>query len=91
MSKFWIFYLVLINLTGAAVTAADKRKAVKGKWRVPEKTLFLLALLGGSPAVYLTMLLVRHKTRKPAFKYGIPGILTVQIIIVLLYCIFKFR
>ncbi|MCI8554831.1 MAG: DUF1294 domain-containing protein [Clostridiales bacterium] len=71
-------YFVLINLTAAIVTLADKRRARRHKWRVRESTLLLLAALGGSPAMYLTMLIIRHKTKKIKFMLGIPLILLLQ-------------
>ena len=70
--------LTLINLAGFAITAFDKQKARKRKWRTPEKTFFLIALLGGAPGVYAAMLLFRHKTRHWYFVLGIPGIFLIQ-------------
>lgn len=72
-------YLLLINLTAIIVTVSDKRRAQKKKWRVPEATLLLIAALGGSPAMYITMHCIRHKTRKAKFMVGIPLILVLQI------------
>ena len=74
-------YLLLINLITYFTYAADKTKARQNKWRIPERTLILLALLGGSPAALLAMKHYHHKTRHLKFKLGIPIILIIQIII----------
>lgn len=79
--------LTLINLAGFAITAFDKRKARKRQWRTPEKTFFLIALLGGAPGVYAGMLLFRHKTRHWYFVLGIPGIFLIQAAIA--YLVFR--
>lgn len=71
-------YLVIINLVGVFVMWADKRKAQKDKWRIPEKTLFLVALLGGCLGTTLGMYLFRHKTKHWYFKYGMPVILVTE-------------
>jgi uncharacterized membrane protein YsdA (DUF1294 family) len=75
---YFIFYLTMINLVSVCVTVADKRKAKLHRWRVPEHTLLFLSVLGGSPAMLVTMLLIRHKTRHPKFMVGIPLILLIQ-------------
>ena len=74
-------YLLLINIITYFTYAADKTKARQNKWRIPERTLILLALLGGSPAAPLAMKHCHHKTRHLKFKLGIPIILIIQIII----------
>lgn len=87
MEKILITYFIIINLITFAVFGIDKLKAVKDKWRIPEKVLFLLSIIGGSAGAILGMYTFRHKTKKPAFKFGIPAILIVQI--VLLYFIMR--
>lgn len=72
-------YLAAINLATFIVYGADKRRARKGKWRVPEKTLLLLPLLGGSAGALLGMRVFHHKTRHWYFVWGIPAILLAQI------------
>ena len=89
--KFLYIYLIIINLIAVIVTIHDKRSAVKGTWRVKENTLLLISALGGSPAMYLTMLLIRHKTRKPKFMVGIPLILIMELIIVYLVLHYGYR
>ena len=61
-SQLLLIYLVLINLVSIIVTISDKVKAIKRKWRIPESTLLLLSALGGSVSMYITMLIIRHKT-----------------------------
>ena len=76
-----LFYLLLINALGLVIMLADKRSAQKKLWRIPESTLFTVALLGGSLGCLLGMHLFRHKTRKPKFYIGIPAILVIQLLI----------
>ena len=79
----WI-YLTAVNLLGAGVVALDKWKARRGRWRIPEKTLFLFCLLGGCPGVYGAMRLCRHKTLHRRFMWGIPAIFVLQMAVILL-------
>lgn len=72
-------WLIAINLVTFAVYGADKRRARRGAWRVPEKTLFLLPLLGGSVGALLGMRVFRHKTKHWYFVWGVPAILLAQI------------
>ena len=76
---YLLWYLVAVNLVTFTVYGADKAKARRGAWRVPEKTLFLLPLLGGSVGALLGMLVFRHKTKHWYFVWGIPLILLAQI------------
>lgn len=71
-------YFLIVNLLGACVTAADKRAAKRGKWRVRESTLFFLSVIGGCPGVYLTMRLIGHKTLHKRFMWGLPAIFLIQ-------------
>ena len=74
-----LVWLAVINLLTFIVYGADKRRARKGKWRVPEKMLFLLPLLGGSIGALLGMRVFHHKTKHWYFVWGIPAILLAQI------------
>ncbi len=67
---FW--YLVALSAVTVCVTVGDKLAAQKGRWRVPEKTLLTLGILGGAAAELLTMKLIRHKTKHPTFMVGLP-------------------
>ncbi|MBQ3264196.1 MAG: DUF1294 domain-containing protein [Ruminococcus sp.] len=82
--KILIVYLIAINLFAVIITVHDKRAAARGHWRVKENTLLLVAALGGSAAMYLTMQLIRHKTRKPKFTVVIPLIFVLQCVAVFL-------
>ena len=77
-------YLVLVNLTGFCMMGIDKRKAIKGAFRIPEATLFIVALIGGSIGSIAGMYTFRHKTRHTSFVYGMPAILILQVILVIL-------
>ncbi len=79
MEKVLGCYLLLINAAGLAIMCLDKLFAKKGAWRVPERTLLLIAFLGGSLGSLLGMLLAHHKTRKPKFYILVPLFLTLQI------------
>lgn len=71
-------WLCVMNAVGFLMFGYDKRCAVGHKWRVPEKTLFLIALLGGSVGSYAGMSVFRHKTRRRKFCIGIPVIILLQ-------------
>lgn len=73
-------WLILISLISVIVTVADKVKAKSGSQRVPEATLMLLSVLGGSFAMLVTMLIIRHKTKHPKFMVGIPVIILLQVV-----------
>ncbi|MBQ9047312.1 MAG: DUF1294 domain-containing protein [Solobacterium sp.] len=77
--KYLLYYLVIANLLSFAMFGMDKRKAKKGKWRIPEKRLMLSALIGGSIGALCGMKLFHHKTLKGKFAVGIPAILLLQI------------
>ena len=75
-------YALLINLILFAVMGIDKYKARKGLWRIPENTLFGLAIAGGSIGGILGMKMFRQKTRHNSFKFGFPAILLAQLAII---------
>lgn len=77
----FIIYLIFINLIGFYVMWSDKRKAKKGKWRIPENTLFLITILGGGVGTIAGMYTFRHKTKKLKFTFGLPAILVLEIAI----------
>lgn len=76
--NFYILYLCAVNVFAVILTVADKRRAIRRKSRVPELTLMLTSVIGGSVAMLLTMLLIRHKTRHVKFMLGIPVIILIQ-------------
>ncbi len=86
--KYILFYLLLINLIAFLLMAIDKGKAKRNAWRIPEKTLFLSAIFGGSVGAILGMQVFRHKTKHKSFTIGMPVILAVQIVLVVVLFFF---
>ena len=78
-----IIYCVIINCISFIVMGIDKHKAQEHVWRIPESTLFVLAIIGGSIGSTAGMHFFHHKTRHWYFLYGMPAILIVQILLVL--------
>ncbi len=74
MTYFIAAYLICINLAGLASMWLDKRKAIRHQWRIPEATVFFIALLGGGLSSIVGMQLFRHKTRHWYFVWGMPAI-----------------
>lgn len=72
-------YLIIINIIGWVLPMIDKKKARSGEWRIPEKTLFAVAALGGSAAMLISMKKHRHKTLHKRFMIGIPCIILLQL------------
>lgn len=72
--------LIIMNLLGYISMWADKRRAIKGKYRISEKALFIIAISGGSLGSILGMNQFRHKTKHWYFKYGMPLIFVIQIV-----------
>ena len=77
-----IWYLSVINFTTWAAYGLDKGRAKSGKWRIPERTLLLLALIGGSLGALAGMIMFRHKTRKAKFFISVPAMFVVHCVIV---------
>lgn len=76
--QFALLWLVGTNLLAVVLTVSDKVRAKKGKWRVPEDTLLFVALLGGAVGEYITMCLIRHKTRHKKFTVTLPVFILLQ-------------
>ena len=79
-----LIYLIGINLAGFIIMGVDKKRAIRGAWRISEASLFFTAILGGSLGCILGMQHFRHKTKHWYFKYGMPAILIVQILVFVL-------
>lgn len=84
MIKVIMLYLLATNLIAFFAFAVDKQRAIRGQWRIRESTLLFWCLIGGSVGGLMGMYLLRHKTRHPKFNVGIPGILTIQLIAVIM-------
>ena len=83
IGMYLIIYLILINLIAFLAMYVDKRKAKYGKWRIPEQTLFILALIGGSIGAIAGMYAFHLKTKKLRFSIGFPVILVLQIVLII--------
>lgn len=81
--KILIIYFVIINLIAVILTVFDKSAARNGNWRISEKTLLIVSVLGGSISMLTTMYIVHHKTKKMKFMIGIPAIILAQLSVVI--------
>ncbi len=80
-----IIYLFIINAVGLYIMHADKEKAKKSKWRIPEAAIWTAALLGGSLGCTAGMRLFHHKTKHLSFALGLPLLLCVQILLLIIF------
>lgn len=78
-----VLYGIIVNVAGFAAMGIDKGRARRKVWRIPESTLFLIALIGGSIGSLLGMYGFRHKTRHWYFVWGMPAILILQTAMIL--------
>ena len=85
MLKSMLIYFIIINLIGFFIMLIDKKRAIHKEWRIPEKTLIGVSILGGSIGMFIGMSSFRHKTKHKKFTIGVPFILLMQICIVILY------
>lgn len=85
----WLGYLILLNAAAFFIMLADKQRARKKKWRIPESTLITLALIGGSPGIWAGMYAFRHKTRHLKFTLGVPLILALQLLALVFFWYWK--
>lgn len=79
MRDIIIYYLLGINVIAFIVYGIDKLKAKKGRWRIPESTLLLLAIIGGGIGAWLGIKVWHHKTMHKKFRYGVPLIIIAEI------------
>ena len=87
MTEVLLYYLIGINIVAFVVYGIDKVKARKNKRRIPEATLLMLAVIGGSIGAWLGMKVWHHKTLHKKFKYGLPLILMAQIALII--CVYR--
>lgn len=85
-----ICYLLIVNIVAFFLMGIDKRKAQTGAWRIPEKTLFLSAILGGGVGAIAGMQLFRHKTRHRSFVIGMPLILLAWVVLLAALIYFRY-
>ena len=83
--RILIVYLLLANVIAFAMYGIDKRKAMKDQWRIPEKTLLLAALVGGSFAAFVGMQVFHHKTKHWKFILGVPACMILHVALGVLY------
>jgi uncharacterized membrane protein YsdA (DUF1294 family) len=81
--KFFLIYVVAVNLFGFIQMGIDKKRAIRGAWRISEASLFTTAFAGGALGSILGMRFFRHKTKHWYFKYGMPAIFLVELFLVL--------
>ncbi|MBN1068749.1 DUF1294 domain-containing protein [Clostridium cagae] len=86
MIKIVLIYLLFINFIGFCIMLIDKNRAIHKEWRVPEKTLIGISIIGGSIGMLLGMFTFRHKTKHLKFLLGIPVIIIIQFYIVIYLC-----
>lgn len=84
--KVILLYLLIINVVTFIMYGADKRKAIKNKWRIPEKTLLGSAFIGGSVGALFGMKVFSHKTQHWKFKICVPVFLVMHVMLGYLYC-----
>ena len=85
MTKLILLYLLIVNAVSFLLMLADKQKAKKNLWRIPESTLLLSAAIGGSIGSLAGMYTFRHKTKHLKFTLGVPVILVLQMAAVFLF------
>lgn len=81
--KYILIYFIIMNLIAFSLMGIDKYKAIHHKWRIPEKTLFMSAIIGGSIGSILGMYTFRHKTKHTTFVVGMPAIFIIQLAILI--------
>lgn len=85
MKNIIIIYFTIINILAIGAYGLDKIKAKKGSYRISERMLLILAILGGSVGALMGMQMFHHKTKHMIFKWGIPSIIVIQYVIILLF------
>ena len=78
----FIVYLVVVNIYGFYLCYKDKRNSIKNKWRVCEKRLLFICLIGGCYGFYIAMRLFHHKTKKLKFEIGVPILMMIWVFII---------
>ena len=81
MFNIFVLYLIVLNLVGFFIMLVDKKRAIKNQWRISEKALICISIIGGSIGMLAGMSTFRHKTKHKKFTIGIPVILIIQVAI----------
>lgn len=89
MWKIFLVYIIIVNIVAFAMMGIDKKRAIRHQWRIPEKSLFISALLLGSVGANIGMQVFRHKTKHIQFVIGMPLILIIQAAITV-FLLYKF-
>lgn len=90
-SKLLLIYFAVISLTAVVMTIADKAKAKRDAWRIPEATLMTVGLFGGALAMFVTMKTIRHKTKHKKFMIGLPLEIALHAAIICVLLLLKFN
>ena len=85
MTEYLIYYLIVINLVGLIIMKVDKQKAIKKQYRISEKTLWIVAIIGGAVGTTLGMNFFRHKTKHLSFKIGFPILAVIEVLLFVYY------
>ncbi|MFJ7678744.1 DUF1294 domain-containing protein [Peribacillus sp. NPDC097198] len=85
MEAIWfvLAYFIMVNIIGFVLMGIDKKKARKREYRISEKTLWTWAIIGGGTGAFMGMRHFRHKTKHFTFKWGLPALMVIQIVLLL--------
>ncbi|AZV44660.1 DUF1294 domain-containing protein [Peribacillus asahii] len=82
---FTMVYMIFINILAFTIMGIDKKKARNGEYRISERTLWIVAVIGGGTGAYLGMKQFRHKTKHASFKWGFPVLMVIQLGLLVTY------
>lgn len=88
--KYFLYYLLIINIITFLIYGIDKYKARKHRWRISEKVLIGLATIGGFIGAFAGMQVFRHKTKHLKFMVGVPLIAVLWCVAIVYYCVMQF-
>lgn len=85
---YFVIFVALISVISVMITVYDKVASMAKKWRIPEKVLMLFGFFGGATAMYITMQLIRHKTKHKKFMIGLPCFIVIHIVLIFVFYFF---
>lgn len=85
---YFVIFVALISVISVMITVYDKVASMAKKWRIPEKVLMMFGFFGGATAMYITMQLIRHKTKHKKFMIGLPCFIVIHIVLVFVFYFF---